>query len=79
MIPDHRIRRALASLSEEADPTDECPPAEEFWSAIRGELTPERGRKLAVHAAACVACAETFRFTRDLHSEAYPAPVNFPA
>lgn len=61
-----RLRRAWASLSEEAAPTESCPEPERLWAAVRGELLSEATRGLVEHTLSCGACAEAWRLAREV-------------
>lgn len=61
-----RLRRAWASLSDGAVPTESCPEPDRLWAAARGELAPERTRGLVEHSLTCGACAEAWRLAREV-------------
>ena len=63
-----RLRRAWATLSEEAAPTEACPEPERLWAAVRGELSAEATRGLVEHTLSCGACAEAWRLAREVAS-----------
>ncbi len=56
-----RLRRAFASLSQPAPEPAACPPPEQIWAAVRGELPPAQTREIVTHMAACPSCAEDWR------------------
>jgi hypothetical protein len=64
-----RLRQAFASLSHDAVPTPECPPAEQLWDAARGARAGNV-RELVEHMATCGACAEAWRLARELEPAA---------
>lgn len=61
-----RLRRAWASLSDGAVPTESCPEPDSLWAAARGELAPEVTRGLVEHTLTCGACAEAWRLAREV-------------
>lgn len=63
-------RRALATAAEEARPRQDCPPAEEVWHAVAGELEPQTLETLLDHVATCPVCAEAWDLARELQAEA---------
>jgi len=61
-----RLRRAWASWSDGAVPTEACPEPDRLWAAVRGELAPEATRGLVEHTLTCGACAESWRLAREV-------------
>ncbi len=47
----------MTTLPPEGIEPSDCPDPEQIWSAVRGELPPERFGELADHAATCPMCA----------------------
>jgi len=45
---------------------EECPTPERLWQAVSGELEPASFQAIVEHTAACAACAEDFRLSREM-------------
>lgn len=65
-----RLRKAFVVSAESKTRTEDCPSAEDFWSAARNELPPARTEELALHTAECGTCAKAWRLARDISAEA---------
>ncbi|MFL6258562.1 MAG: zf-HC2 domain-containing protein [Thermoanaerobaculia bacterium] len=63
-----RWRAAFAEPDAAPDPAS-CPTPETLWSAVRGELPPERMREVVDHVAACASCAEDWRLAAELRRD----------
>jgi len=63
------LRQALAAVAETAVPRDDCPAAEQIWTAVAGELPPEDLRDVVDHTARCAVCAESWRLAVELNEE----------
>jgi len=72
---DPKLQAALEALSEGARPAADCPPTEDIWAAVHGDLPAERTRRLGSHTVECAACAELWRLARELGA----GPVAVPA
>lgn len=55
-----------------AQPTnaESCPPPEQLWAAVRGELDATTTRQVVAHTSICGSCAEAWRLGRQLVREA---------
>jgi hypothetical protein len=74
---DERLREAFAARADRAVASDACPEPEELWAAARGELPPDRLRRVGLHATTCPACAEAWQLARELGSAVEPRVVPF--
>lgn len=63
-----RWRAAFAASDAAPDPAS-CPTPETLWSAVRGELPPERLGEVLDHVAACAACAEDWRLAAEINRQ----------
>jgi hypothetical protein len=63
-----RLRAAFAAPGPALE-TLSCPTPEELWSAVRGELAPQRMREVLDHVALCSACAEDWRLAAELNRQ----------
>lgn len=71
-----RLREAFAApeVSAKGAPEPEaCPPSDQIWLAVRGELPPDELRAILDHIAACPACAEDWRIAMVFEEEARAA------
>ena len=66
-LDDETLRSAWRERA--AERTESCPPSDELWRAVGGELSAERREELIQHAAQCAACAEAWRLARSLGDE----------
>ena len=74
--PDGRdLVTAWENLAESARPTDDCPPPERIWHAVRGDLSPAETRTVIGHTAVCASCAEAWRLARSMEPPAEAAPA----
>lgn len=64
-----RLRNAFAATEATAPEPGSCPPAEEIWLAVRGELPARRVGELVDHTLACPACAEEWRLAAAFEEE----------
>lgn len=56
-----KLRRAFASVPQAEPVPAACPPPEQIWGAVRGELPPGEIRQIVEHTATCASCAEDWR------------------
>lgn len=63
------LRDGLFAMGEEAEPRDDCPTPDRFWSAVRQELEPEQVSELLAHAVSCPVCTEAWRLARSLEAD----------
>jgi hypothetical protein len=58
-----RLRTAFAAPAGPgaAPEAEDCPPSDQIWLAVRGELPPDELRKIVDHTATCPSCAEDWR------------------
>jgi len=64
-----RLREAFASAAEVAGRGERCPPHEDLWGSVRGELGRRETERLVMHLGECAACATAWRLARDLRSD----------
>lgn len=61
--PEHendRLRDLFTASFGRADRGESCPADEEIWAASRGDLPPQRTRRLLAHSQDCDVCARSF-------------------
>jgi hypothetical protein len=73
---DARLRAAFRVRPRTAAPGDHVP-AEDLWSAVRGELSADERRAIVDHTASCAECAEAWRLAVEVTPD--PIPVAAPA
>lgn len=67
---DKRLQDVFSSLDQQAEPMGPCPADDEIWAASRGELPPERTKRLLAHSMDCADCKQSWRAASTLAVEA---------
>lgn len=75
-----RLRTAFAAPAGPgaAPEAEDCPPSDQIWLAVRGELPPDELRKIVDHTATCPSCAEDWRIAMAFEEESRAAVVPVP-
>lgn len=60
------MRRSLLAGGESKGPREDCPPADELWAAVAGELSFEGVEGLTDHLATCQLCSQLWEMAREL-------------
>ncbi len=72
---DARLRAAFRARTSRTAPPGDHVPAEDLWSAVRGELSAEERRAIVDHTASCPACAEAWRLAVEVTPDPLPVAV----
>lgn len=59
------LRQAFSSLDEDPAAASGCPPTDQIWMAVMGELPQRHTSDVILHTAACPACADAWRRAHD--------------
>ena len=78
---DASLRAAFRARTSRTAPAGDHVPAEDLWSAVRGELSADERRAIVDHTASCAACAEAWRLAMEVTPDpiAAAAPAARPA
>ena len=60
------LRQSLIAAGEDAEPRPDCPPPDQLWAAVQGELEGVAGRRIVDHVSRCPVCAEAWDLARDV-------------